>query len=254
MTIPEQHLRDYYTLLTQGKADELLAMFAGEPAIDTPLQGKVMGRAAFEQFVHEQQTWLQQYQARPELFAVTSTTERIGVEFICYLQQADETIDLPVAVVADLNGDKVSAIRVYHSTWPLTGKHIVRAPLLTPAQHLDEPEVITRYMQGIGKPDIQLMKTVFAPDGYVREPSGARYKHTGAELWTFYSQVQEAQGVTLKHCTATFDGKQFFVEYICDNWGPTPIPAQAGIAFYELADEQHLHGVRIYDDVTPPGQ
>jgi hypothetical protein len=61
---------------------------------------------------------------------------------------------------------------------------------------------------------------LFAEEGYVREPSGSKYKHVGPEgRQGFYSAALDSGGVTLKHCTATFDGTRFAVEYICDEWG-----------------------------------
>ncbi len=60
-------------------------------------------------------------------------------------------------------------------------------------------------------------------------------------------------GVPLRHCTATFDGRRFAVEYVCD-WGRAKLPQQAGIGTYKMDDDGPLPAVRIYDDVSPPGE
>jgi hypothetical protein len=246
-------IKDFYVYLLAGDVDTLIAIFAGQPSIDTPLGGEVKGAAAFKRFVEEQGAWLKERQANPELFHLTATDERIVAEFVLYLRHGGEPIDLPVAVVADLVEGGISAVRVYHSTWPLTGEHLVRAPLLEPAEGLEEPEVIQAYMAGIGEPDKEAVLALFAEDGYVREPSGARFRHVGPEgLRHFYGPALDSGGVVLHHCTATFDGRTFVVEFICDEWANVKLPPQAGLAVYELAGPDRLQAARIYDDVTPP--
>ena len=61
-------------------------------------------------------------------------------------------------------------------------------------------------------------------------------------------------GVSLKHCTATFDGKCFAVEFNAYGWGPVDFQPQAGMAIYALGPTEKILAVRIYDDVTPPGE
>lgn len=41
-------------------------------------------------------------------------------------------------------------VRVYHSTWPLSGQHKLRAPIVWPAGALHEPPVVERYFRAIG--------------------------------------------------------------------------------------------------------
>jgi hypothetical protein len=115
------------------------------PLIDTPFKGEIKGKKAFTDFVADYQKWLQEYKTKPETFAITVTEQRICVEFILYLEYEGKDIDLPVAIMADHFENKISAIRVYHSTWQFTGKHRIRSPLLKPVENIDEPEIIKRY-------------------------------------------------------------------------------------------------------------
>lgn len=255
MTLFQESLAQFSAYLLNGDFEALQALFSGEPLINTPLQGEVRGSEAFAQFVRVQQQWFKDCEVRQEVFAVTSTDQRTVIEFVLYLQQGGEIIDLPVALVADREGAGASAIRVYYSTWPLTREHIVRPPLLRPAEHLEEPEIIRQYMDGLGKPDKAKVLALFEDDGYVREPSGARYRHTGPQgRQEFYGMALDGGSISLKHCTATFDGIRCAVEYICDGWGNMPLPPQAGIAVYELGETGRLCAVRIYDDVSAPGE
>jgi len=246
-------IQGFYSALMAGNDDVLIALFTDEPRMDTPLQGEIRGEVVVKEFVYGQQAWLEEHAADAQVLAVTSHAERIVVEFVLYLRHQGKDIDIPVAVVADLSGDGVSWIRVYHSTWPLSGEHALRPPLLEPAEGLEEPEVIEKYMTGISKPDAESVLALFADEGYVREPSGAQYKHAGKEgLVEFYTAAFSYGGISLKHCTATFDGRRCAIEYICDRLGMVEISPQAGIAIYELADPGQILAVRIYDDVSMP--
>jgi quercetin dioxygenase-like cupin family protein len=251
---PVPALVNLYHALLAGDIAAVLALFAGEPQIDTPLSGAVRGEAALRTFVREQQAWLGARQARPHVVGVIKAAERVVVELVLDLVRDGAAIDLPVVLAADRAGEQVTAIRVYHSTWPLTGAHVVRAPLLPPpAVPPDEPALIRAYMGALDGPDRVAMLALFTEDGYVREPSGAQYRHAGpAGRRAFYDRALGAGGVRLHHRTATFDGHSFAVEYVCDRWGAAELPPQAGMAVYELAGPDRLRAVRIYDDISPP--
>lgn len=245
----------FYDHLLAGNVDHLCGIFSGEPRIDTPLQGEVQGSESFVAFVQAQQAWLQAQQAQPTLVNLIETPERVVVEYLLHLEKEGETIDLPVTVVFEGAGEQVSGIRVYHSTWPLTGGHVLRQPLLAPADHLVEPAIVEAYMHALTAGDKAAIMATFAEAGYVREPSGAQYKHSGAAgRSAFYDMALAHGGVRLHHCTATQRARSFAVEYICDQWGQTALPPQAGMAVYEWDTTGKLVGVRIYDDVTPPGE
>ena len=251
----QEKLANFYTYLLNGDKERLLSLFSGVPMIDTPFEGKIIGREAFSNFVACQQTWLRKHKTKPEIFAFTAAEQRICAEFVLYLEYESRNIDLPVAIVADRSEGKVSAIRVYHSTWPFTGKHMIRPPLLKPEENLDEPDVIKQYTAALRKGDANAVLTLFEDKGYVREPSGSKYNHTGRNgQKEFYIPALEAGGISIKHCTATVDDTRTAVEYICDGWGNMKFEPQAGMAVYELGSTGLLFAARIYDDVTPPNE
>ncbi len=82
---------------------------------------------------------------------------------------------MPVVIVADHSGDRVSAIRVYHSTWPFTGKHLVRPPFLKPGEYLEEPAIVKQYTATLRKGDANMVLTLFEDKGYVRETFDSSY-------------------------------------------------------------------------------
>ena len=82
-----------------------------------------------------------------------------------------------MAVVADLEPEGWNWIRVYHSTWPLNGKHLLRPPILEPSDDLEEPEIIRQYMDAIGpNASAEAVLHLFETNGYVRKPSGSQFK------------------------------------------------------------------------------
>ena len=68
-------------------------------------------------------------------------TERRGVEeAVLRLGGEIERVDLPVAIVADRKSDGwIDEVRIYYSSWPVTGRHERRPPVLQPDPDLREP-------------------------------------------------------------------------------------------------------------------
>ncbi|RXE55662.1 hypothetical protein ABH15_05315 [Methanoculleus taiwanensis] len=241
--------------LVNGRPGSFESLFAGEPRINTPLHGEIRGRRAFAGFIDEQRRLLSEEKARAELFAITATGERIVAEFLLTLHRGGTPVVIPIAVAADRTADAVSMIRVYYSSWPLRGRHRIRPPIIVPAADLVEPAIVRAYTAALKRGDTEAVLTLFEEDGYAREPSGAGFRHEGVEgLRAFYSEILADGGISLTHCTATFDGTRCAVEYTCDRWGTEALPPQAGMAVYELSGNGRLAAARIYDDISPPGE
>ena len=250
-----QAVRGFYSSLIAGDSTGLMFMFGGPPKIDTPMDGNVEGSASLQRFVTDQKSWLTAREAEVEDVALTESAKRVVAEIILKLKQEDKLIELPVALVGDVAGGMVIWLRIYHSTWPLTGSHKVRGPLMKRATRLGEPKIIKTYMSALRKPDKEKVLSVFADEAYVREPSGAEFRHSGPEaLDKFYSVALATGGIPLAHCSATVGDSCCAIEYNCDSWGSATLPPQAGCAVYEMNGEEKISGVRIYDDITPPSE
>lgn len=251
---PLAELLGFYDMLLAGDAAGLAALFADEPRLDVPLRGEIRGREALQRYVEEQQAWLVERRARAEFLDATISPRRFVAELVLYLWHDGEEIDLPVALAADRQGRALSALRIYHSTWPLRGHHTVRPPILeAPDKPPEEPAVVRAYMTGLAAGDKDLVLSLFSDDGYARQPSGARFKHAGPEgLESFYGPALSQGGIGLRHCTATVDDHACAVEFIAYEWAHVALPPQAGLAVYELAGPDKIRAARIYDDVSPP--
>jgi hypothetical protein len=241
----------YLHLLVEGRAADALALFAGEPVINDPLHGQAAGSAAAAALAEAAVAWLREHDAQAKLLRTTRGRDRSVAEALLDLAVGEGRVVLPLAVVAERSDGALAQIRVYHSTWPLTGSHKVRPPLLPRRDGLALPDVVERYQQALAAGSLEAVLAVFEPDGYAREPSGGSHVYRGeAGLRAFYGGLFSVGGIPLDHCSVTDDGVCCAIEYNVVRWGGAPIAPQAGIAVYERGPSGLLAAARIYDDVA----
>jgi hypothetical protein len=250
-TIPDPTETYLETLLT-GDRYRLLGNFAAEPAIDDPLGGRVRDVGAFNRFFDERQAWLVERQAGVELLRTTCIDQRSVCEYLLQLDLPGKQIELPVAVVGELTAhNRLRALRVYHSQWPLIGAHRVRPPLLSLDPALKITDVIAEYQKALHDGDIPGIVATFEEDGYFREPAGGEYFYRGrARLLEIMTLLLSSGGIHLQHCTATDDGVACAIEFNAVRFGPHDLQPQAGVAVYERGPSGRLHAARVYDDVN----
>ncbi len=226
----------------------VLGVFAPNATVDSPLGGKQEP----SEFLAETHAWLERHQARIEDVHTTVTPERVVHELVLWLDYNRAETEIPVIVVADVQGDLVRDLRLYHSTWPLNGVHAVRPPLMQYDLDTEPPEPVGAYHRALEAGDAAAADGVFEPDGTVREPAGAAYAHSGADRTAWYHAVLSTGTLPLHLGTITDDGVTVVYEYEVDRWGETRIPPQSGAAAYERGPSGKLVEARIYDDVRPP--
>jgi hypothetical protein len=245
----------FFPGLMTGETNALIESFAGEPEVHHPVRGRVKGVAAFERFVIETNTWLADHDATVEDVDFVLTPGRGVEELVLHLDGDEGAIDLPVAIASDHDDrGRIIEQRVYFSTWPLTGGHAIRPPLLQPDTGLDELGIVGDYQRALSAGDAEAAVAAFEPDGYVREPAGGDYTHRGAdELRALYELFfSNGGGIPLEHCAVTDDGRACALEYNVVAWGRTVMAPEAGIAVYVRGDSGKLAAARIYDDTDPP--
>jgi SnoaL-like domain len=245
----------YFDGVRSGETEALVQSFAGEPELHHPIRGRVKGRRAFERFMADTNAWLT---ARN---VVGSAVERIitprrGVEETVLTFDGDQgRIELPMAIAADRDEDaRIIELRLYYSTWPFTGRHAKRPPVLQPAPELQEPDVVGEYQRALAAGDVEAVVAAFEPDAYVREPAGGAHVHRGRdELLALYERFfSNGGGIPLEHCAVTDDGRACALEYNVVRWGRTDLAPEAGLAVYVRGDNGKLASARIYDDTDPP--
>src|SRR5919202_5781559 len=174
----------YYEGIMAEEPDALARSFATQqPVLDDPRLGHVEGAEAFTAFVADQVAWLRERDAVVENIALTRTPTRTVEEVELHLADDDgRRVAVPVAIVSERNPDRtLKAIRVYHSMWPLTGRHTLRPPLLPEDPSLHAEGAPGDYQRALAEGDLEGIVGTFEPDGYAREPSGGAYLHRGTE-------------------------------------------------------------------------
>lgn len=245
----------FFEGLLAGEMDALLGSFAGDPELYLPVQGRVRGRRAFEQYVGDITEW---FQARNATVAPVALllTERCGCEeSLMHLDSEHGRIALPVAVVSDhTDGTKLEELRVYFSNWQLSGGHHLRTPVMQRVPSLHAEDVVGAYQRALAAGDVEEILACFEPDGYAREPAGEDHIHSGAEeLRAFYASLfANGGGIPLEHCAIVDDGSACAIEYNVARWGRSELPPQAGVAVYVRGPAGRLAAARIYDDVDAP--
>jgi len=138
----------YFAGLMAGDTDALVRSFAREPELHHPVRGRVRGVSAFERFVDETNEWIADRNVAVEDVDLIVTEPRTVEEVVLRLDGEAGRVELPVAIVADReSGGRLVELRLYFSTWPLTGHHAIRPPLLQADPDLHEADVVV-YVHG----------------------------------------------------------------------------------------------------------
>ena len=245
----------FFDGLLTGELDALIGSFAGEPEVHHPVRGRLKGASAFGRFVTDMTSWMAERNVTVEDVNFIVTPSGGVEEFVLHLDGDAGRVELPLAVAADLDQDaRMIELRMYFSSWPMTGVHRVRPPLLQPDPDLHESDVVGDYQRALAAGDVDAAVAAFEPDGYVREPAGGAYTHRGTdELRALYELFfSNGGGIPLEHCVVIDDGRACALEYNVVAWGRTELPPEAGIAVYVRGDSGKLAAARIYDDTDPP--
>jgi hypothetical protein len=254
---PQRDLVDvpFFDGLLAGEFDALVGSFAGEPEVHHPVRGRIRGVRAFEPFVNDMNAWLTQRNISVKDVEHVVTQGHGFGEVVLRVDADTGRVDVPVAIVADKRLDgRINELRMYFSSWPLTGRHANRPPLLQRDPELRESDVVAEYQDALSAGDVDAVVAAFEPDGYAREPAGGEYVHRGADgLRAFYEQLfSNDGGIPLEHCAVIDDGRACALEYNVVRWGRAELPPEAGVAVYVRGQSGRLAAARIYDDVDPP--
>jgi hypothetical protein len=245
----------YFAGFLTGEVEALIDSFAADPEVHYPVRGRVKGERAFTAYAAATKEWIEEDEASIEEVGLLTTERRSIGEAVLHFAGGGGRVDLPVAIVADRRSDaRIEEVRVYYSSWRLTGRHANRPPVLQPDPEIEEPDVVGEYQRALAAGETDGILGLFEPDGYAREPAGVEYVHRGMEgLRSFYEwSFSNGGGIPLEHCTLTDDGRACAIEYNVVRWGRTELQPEAGVAVYVRGEGGRLAAARIYDDCDPP--
>jgi SnoaL-like protein len=243
----------YFDGLMVGEPDALVESFAGEPELHHPVRGRIKGGPTFKAFVIEANAWLRQPNVSVEDVERVVGERRGFEEVVLHLDGEAGPVALPVAIVADrLPDGRIDELRMYYSSWPLTGRHANRPPLLQPDPELRQSDVVAEYQRALSSGDVDAIVATFETDGHVRGPAGDIHRgHDG--LRALYGRLfSNDGGIPLEHCAVIDNQRACGLEYNVVRWGKTELPPEAGMAVYVRGQSGRLAAARIYDDVSPP--
>jgi hypothetical protein len=243
----------FFAGLMTGQTGALIDSFAREPELHHPIRGRVKGIAPFERFVTDTNTWLAAHNATVEDVDFILTPRRGVEELVLHLHGDDGRVDLLVAIAADRDAHAgIAELRIYFSTRPLIGTPSARPPLLQPDPDLHAPDIVGDHQRALAAGDIEATVTTFAPDGYLREPTGPTHHGTDA-LRALYQPLFSNRGaIPLELCAITDDGRACALEYNTTTSDRTELPHQPGLTTYTRANHGKLAAARIYDDTALP--
>jgi SnoaL-like domain len=245
----------YYDGLMSGEHEALIRSFAGEPVLHDPRRGRVIGVPAFEAYIARLSSWLSARNMSFDPVEHVMKEPRGFEEVVIHLDGEAGRVDVPVAIVAERQPDgRLAELRIYHSIWALTGRHLHRPPMLQRDPDLRIEGVVADYQRALAAGDVDAITATFEPEGYAREPTGREFVHRGREdLRAFYERLfSNGGGIELDHCALVRDGHAFALEYNVMRWGRTELPPEAGVAVYVQGESGKLAAARIYDDADPP--
>lgn len=232
--------------LFRGDAEAWMACFDGTPRVNAQRGGLIEGHAAVAEWVADTARWFAEVDGNwtPGL---DIEGERLVHESSLGIRTQDGVVDLPFVVVADGADSTISEVRTYHSTWPYTGTHSFRAPPVEKGNLEHVPTVFSDYIDRLVRTDVEPILESYAETGYIREPSGNRYKFQGPEqLADFYrGHILDAPPARFDLRTCTNAENIAAVEYAFA-YGDRPLVG--GICIMEHRDGEIL-AVRITDDV-----
>lgn len=240
-------LRQLYPRLIDGDM-AVIGAFAAKATVDSPLGGKQQPA----EFVAETHPWLERHNAWARDERTTVTSERVIHELTLLLDVDDEHRELPVMLIAEAEHDRIRDLRVYHSTWPVTGTHQVRSPLMQYTLTQRPPEPVGTYHEALAEADAAKADGCFEPEGCVREPAGGPWVYCGPRRTEWYREILSEGPIVLHLGTISDDGETVVYEYMADRWGSEQMTPQAGAAAYQRGPTGKLAWARIYDDVQPP--
>ncbi len=240
-------LRTTVEALFRGDAAAVLQFMTATPVVQDQRLGRLVGADEVTRWVQDSSAWLDTLKAKPTEVSVLTTDRRLVYELSLSIESEDGVVDLPYVMVADQSDDGFTEIRTYHSTWPYTKGHVFRPPPL--AGRAGEPMngTFQWYIDRISVADVQPVLDRFTDDGYVREPSGDRWKHQGPkELAAFYVHLVHAPRARFELGTCTVMGSTIAVEYA---FAYGPVEFVGGVCIMEV-DGDKIAAVRIADDVS----
>jgi len=151
--------------------------------------------------------------------------------------------------VAEKRKSREVELRIYFATQAVTGKRLVRAPLVPADAEGALPQVVADHLDALRKGDPAAALACFQADGAARDARGVEHAKAG-DLKSFYERRFGGSGLTIERGATADDGRTCALEYTLSKVAGNDVPPQAVLAVYERGDSGLLRSVRLYDDIA----
>ncbi|MBX2804237.1 MAG: nuclear transport factor 2 family protein [Myxococcales bacterium] len=240
-------LRAVMAAARRGDADTVVRAMGPTSVVRDQRLGVLDGAQGVRRWATDSAVWLEGLAAEATELSHTASDDRLVLELSLDLTVDGEVVDLPYVIVADRGPSGFTELRTYHSTWPYTGQHVFRPPPLAGRPTESVPDIFSEYIARISVADIDWVLQNFTEDGYVREPSGNRWRHAGPDgRAAFYGHLIDAPRARFDLSTSTVEGGRIAVEYAFA-YGDAEMVG--GVCIMEVRGDR-IAAVRITDDVA----
>lgn len=243
---------NFIELTHSASYDTVLSQLTADAELNLQTVGVSKGIEESKGLLEKQREYLKDEIQEIKVFREFEDDKHLVIEYDILLKN---TFDLPLVAILVKDGDKYSAIRTYHSVYPITEGHVFRASIFSQQIALSEPLEVVKYFESISKGSTaETMDTLsFEDDVYFKEPAGWRWNHkTESGLKEHFDHFFSDGGVPLKFHNYVYDENRgtFAGEYTCDVWGSAVFKPQAGVSIYDINKATgKITGIRIYDNV-----
>ncbi len=243
---------NFIELTHTASYDDVLSNLTSNASLNLQTVGVSKGIEESRALLEEQHDYLKDEIKEIKVFREFEDDKHRVIEYDILL---NNTFDLPLVAILAKDDDKFSAVRTYHSVYPITEGHVFRESIFSKEIALSEPPEVVKYFESIAKGSTEeTMATLsFEDDVYFKEPAGWRWNHkTESGLKEHFDHFFADGGVPLKFHNYIYDEKMatFAGEYTCDVWGSAVFKPQAGVSIYDINKVTgKITGIRIYDNV-----
>jgi len=239
----------YFRALLAGDAAGIRALFAGEPALDDPLSGRVDG-GGLDAHLAAAKTLFAGGTAHYAPEGLVETPERVVSHGQIVGQASGGPVVLPCACVWERAADGgFRELRAYWSPAAVKERRGERAPIVEPREDLPLPDVVAQHLRALAADDVTAVMATYdekclapIPLPWL-DPADTVRRHYGA-------QVGSQGAVVLTPCTVTQTGAACAVEFVTTRWDGADIPPQAGLAVYDLRGSR-ICQAHLFGDLAP---
>jgi hypothetical protein len=236
--------------LFAGDADAALATFDGTPRLDAPRVGKVDSVDALRELAT---SWAGMFGVEPGAPVrprFRTVEDDRAVSEVILPDAGPANVELPIAIMGELSGDRLRDARVYYYQKPVTGTDgrrgtpFERRPDERLGRAEDMPDINAAYFRAVSAWDLEAAMAVFGDDAYI-EVGGATI--TGRERIRRLYEHFFGNEVRLLFSTLTDDATTLVLEWTSGGDGDR----ESGLAAYDRDESGRLGAIRMYDNFDP---